>query len=108
MGDATDPCCPGPGFSAVKPLVEWSKEEVQDWFRKSEYSQHSEHFKLSGKALASLTKEDFQKEIGSAATGSALYSAFQELNVKKGIAWTSEFILALICCVVRVPRRDFS
>ena len=55
-----------------KPLVNWTKDEVQQWFKSSKYSDYARRFLgLDGKDLAGLTEVQFQKELGNI-QGSAL------------------------------------
>ena len=53
------------------------------WFARGKFNGFKDKFaSLDGKDLATLTKEDFQKELGNI-QGSALFNAVQEL--KKGL-----------------------
>ena len=68
--------------SAQKPFEEWTAQEVMEWMEKKPDFQDEAlraKFFFTGEAIASLTKEDFQKEIGNL-PGAVLYNAVQELK----------------------------
>mmetsp|Transcript_21613 Transcript_21613/g.30216 ORF Transcript_21613/g.30216 Transcript_21613/m.30216 type:complete len:92 (+) Transcript_21613:353-628(+) len=58
-------------------------DEVQEWLLCSEeFKNQASKFPLSGKSLAGLSKENFQKELGNI-LGSALYNMVQALKQRK-------------------------
>lgn len=64
-----------------KPFVEKTPDEVRGWFettRGGELKDYATKFRaLSGKSVAGLTKETFQKELGPI-IGEVLFNAVQE------------------------------
>ena len=64
-----------------KPLANWTKEEVQQWFLSSKYSAFATKFPgLNGIDLAGLSKGDFVLIVKDAAQGIVLYNAVQALK----------------------------
>ena len=64
-----------------EPLVNWSEQEVEEWFLSTKYKDFAYKFKrLNGKELSQLTKEDFLQ--GCPEMGDTIYNAIQELKGK--------------------------
>ena len=52
-------------YIELKPLIEWTKGEVQTWLLSQvDFQEFASRFLLSGKSLVGLTQEDYQKELG--------------------------------------------
>ena len=63
-----------------KPLSEWTRDEVQQWFQFN-YSDHSLKFVgLTGKDLSRFTEGNFRSIIQDTAQGIALYNAVKEVK----------------------------
>jgi len=69
-----------PLANIVKPLEQWTKEEVKAWFEENEFSEYYEPFeKLSGKHLSLLSENNFISEFGPI-LGGAIYNSIQKLK----------------------------
>ena len=82
-----------------KPVEDWSKDEVQDWFVEGKFAKYASKFKgLGGKSLTSLTKDDFQKITENVAIGIAIYNAVTSLKKRY-----YENCFLLYCIILLTP-----
>jgi len=64
----------------VKPLEQWTKEEVKAWFEENEFSEYYKPFeKLSGKHLLLLSENNVISKFGPI-LGGVIYNAIQKLK----------------------------
>ena len=65
-------------------LAVWTKEEVQQWFLSSTYSDYAPKFlSLNGKDIPGLTEAQFKSRCPE--MGDVIYNAIQEYKEKNGI-----------------------
>ncbi len=51
-------------MSHQKKLSSWTREDVQEWFMNSKWSEHADYFEVDGATLANFSKKELMGALG--------------------------------------------